>query len=70
MLCKFRMQITVELPDDIGRHVDGYTLIHMILDVAIPQLVSDDEGQGIGGKSDSLRLRHFGALLLEGFVRS
>jgi len=22
MLCKFRMQITVELPDDIGRHVD------------------------------------------------
>src|SRR5215813_5238572 len=37
-----------------GRHVDGYTLVHMILDVAIPQLVSDDEGHAIGGKSGSL----------------
>jgi hypothetical protein len=33
-------------------------------------LVSDDEGQGIGGKSGSLRLWHAGALLLGEFVRA
>ncbi len=55
---------------DIGRHVDGYTLVDMILDIAIPQLVSDDEGQRIGGKSGSLRLWHVGTLLLDGFATS
>ena len=58
------------LAANIGRHVDGYTLVRMILDVAVPQLVSDDEGQGIGGKSGSLRLWHVRALLLEGFARA
>ena len=53
------------LAANIGRHVDGYTLVRMILDVAVPQLVSDDEGQRIGGKSGSLRVRHLGVLLLE-----
>jgi hypothetical protein len=32
----------------------------MILDIGIPQLVLNDEGHGIGGKSGSLRLRHVG----------
>jgi hypothetical protein len=58
------------LAANIGRHFDGYTLVRMILDVAVPQLVSDDEGQGIGGKSDSLRVWHVGALLLEGSARA
>ena len=39
---------------NIGGHVDGDTLVGMILDVGIPQLVSDDEGQRFGGKSGSL----------------
>ena len=58
------------LAANIGRHVDGYALVDMILDVAVPQLVSDDEGQRIGGKCGSLRLWHVGALLLEGFPRA
>jgi hypothetical protein len=37
----------------------------MILDVGIPQLVSDDESQGIGGKFGSRGLWHIGTLLLE-----
>src|SRR6266566_889196 len=45
---------------DIGRHLDGDTLVRMILDIGIPQLVPDDEGQRIGGKSGSLRLWHVG----------
>src|SRR5229473_631732 len=45
---------------DIGRHLDGYTLVRMILDIGIPQLVLNDEGQGIGDKSGTLRLRHVG----------
>ena len=52
----------------IGGHVDGDTLIRVILDVGIPQLVPDDEGQRLGGKSGSLRLRHVATLLLEGFT--
>src|SRR6185312_4085002 len=48
---------------DIGRNVDGHTLVHVILDVAVPQLVPDDEGQGFGGESGSLRLWYDGALL-------
>ena len=53
------------LAADIGRYVDGHTLVHVILDVAVPQLVSDDEGQGFGGESCPWRLRHVWALLLE-----
>src|SRR5690348_11133498 len=34
------------LAANIGRHVDGDTLVGMILDVGIPQLMSYDEGQG------------------------
>ena len=41
------------LARDIGRHVDGYALVDMILDVAIPQLVPDDEVQGFGGEYGS-----------------
>src|SRR5262245_13611352 len=52
------------LAANFGRHVDGYTLVHMILDIAIPQLVSDDEGHAIGGKSGSLRLWHARTLRL------
>ena len=58
------------LAANIGRHVDGYSLVHVILDVAVPQLVPDDEGQGIGGKTGSLRLWHVGALLSEGFAQA
>ena len=43
---------------DISRHFDGYPLIRMILDIAVPQLVPDDEGQGLGGETGSLGLRH------------
>ena len=39
---------------NVGRDVDGDTLVRMILDVGVPKLVSDDEGQGLRGKSDSL----------------
>ena len=53
---------------NVGRNVDRYTLVDVILDVAIPQLVSDDEGQRLGGKSGSLRLWHAWTLLLEGLA--
>jgi hypothetical protein len=35
---------------DIGCYVDGHTLIDVVLDVAVPQLVPDGEGQGLGGE--------------------
>jgi hypothetical protein len=46
-------------PVDIGSHDDGDTLVGVILNVAVPEFVFDDERQGIGGKSVPLRgLRH------------
>ena len=48
---------------DIGRHVDGHTLVHVILDVAVPQLVSDDEPQGFRRERYPLRVWHVLTLL-------
>jgi hypothetical protein len=43
---------------DIRHHIDRYALIRWVLDIGVPQLVPNDEGQRIRGKSGSLRLRH------------
>ena len=43
---------------DVGRHLDRDSLVRVILDIGIPQLMPNDKGQRIGGKSGSLRLWH------------
>ena len=53
---------------NIGGHVDRYALIGMVLNVAIPELVPDDEAERIGGKLGSLRLWHDRTLLLDVFL--
>jgi hypothetical protein len=35
----------------------------MIFDIGIPQLLPNDESQGVGGESGTLRLGHLRALL-------
>ena len=56
---------------DIRRDVDGDTLVRVILDVAVPQLVPDDEGQRRGGKSGALGcLCHVWTLLPASIVSS
>ena len=52
---------------NVGGHLDRHALIGVILDIGIPKLVPDDEGQWFSGKSGSLRLRHLGFLLFEVF---
>ena len=42
----------------------------VILDVGVPQLVADNEGQRLGDNSSSLRLWHGLALLFEGLEQS
>src|SRR5207248_6566050 len=63
------VQLSGLLVIDILCHINGYTLVRVILDIGVPKLVPDDEGQRFGGETGSLRLWHVGQLRLEGLCK-